>query len=357
MEPQQNAELRGQEAAEQALLAGAVSGRLAHAWLLTGPRGVGKATLAYRFARFLLAGESESRGGLFGEAPASLALDPDHSVFRRVASGGHPDLRTVARAINPDTGKLRTEIIVGDIRETIGFLHLTPAEGGWRVVIVDAAEEMNRNAANSLLKVLEEPPPRAVLLLVSHAPGRLLPTIRSRCRRLEVKPLPAAIVDALLARRIPELSEADRAVVTGLADGSIGRALALAEAGGVDLYREISEMLVALPRLDAAALHRLADKLARGAADASFRTAAELLAAWLMRMLRLTATANAVSGSEILPGEAACMHRLSRAEPASRWVELLETMQRQFAQVDVLNLDRRQIWIATVLALQRMAAG
>lgn len=356
MEPQQNPDLRGQDAAEQALLAGATSGRLAHAWLLTGPRGVGKATLAYRFGRFLLAGEGESRGGLFGDAPANLALDPAHPVFRRVASGGHPDLRTVARAINPTTGKLRGEIVVDDIREAIAFMRLTPAEGGWRVIVVDGAEDMNRNAANALLKVLEEPPPRAVLLLVSHAPGRLLPTIRSRCRRLDVKPLPAAIVEALLAQRMPDLSEADRGVVTGLAEGSIGRALALAEAGGVDLYREISELLLPLPKLDAGALHRLADKLARGAADAAFRTAAELLMAWLIRMLRLATTGSA-SGAEILPGEVACMQRLARTEPASRWIELVESMQRQFALVDGLNLDRRQIWISTILGLQRMAAG
>jgi len=356
MEPQHNAELVGQASAERVLLDGAVSGRLAHAWLLNGPRGVGKATLAYRFARFLLAGEAATQAGLFGEAPTSLALDPAHPVFRRVASGGHPDLRTVTRGVNPRTGKLRSEIIVDDVRDAVAFLRLTPAEGGWRVIIVDGAEDMNRNAANALLKVLEEPPPRAVLLLVSHAPGRLLPTIRSRCRRLDVKPLPAAIVIELLSRQMPELSQADRDMVAVLAEGSIGRALALAEAGGVDLYRDLSELLQPLPRLDAGALYRLADKLSRGAADNAFRTAGELLTAWLIRMLRL-ATTNADTGIEILPGEVDCMRRLARAEPASRWLEFVETMQRQFALVDALNLDRRQIWIATVLGLQRMAAG
>jgi DNA polymerase III subunit delta' len=356
MEPQQNAELAGQASAEQALLDGAVSGRLAHSWLLTGPRGVGKATLAYRFARFLLAGEGASQGGLFGESASSMALDPAHPVFRRVASGGHPDLRTVARSVNPKTGKLRNEIIVDDIREAVAFLRLTPAEGGWRVIIVDGAEDMNRNAANALLKVLEEPPPRAVLLLVTHAPGRLLATIRSRCRRLDLKPLPAATLIELLSTRMPELSEADRDMVASLAEGSIGRALGLAQADGVDLYRDLSELLLPLPKLDAGALHRLADKLARGAADSAFRTAGELLTAWLVRMLRL-ATTDGDAGVEILPGEAACMRRLAGAESASRWLEFVETMQRQFTLVDSLNLDRRQVWIATILGLQRIAAG
>jgi len=356
MEPQENPDLLGQESAERALLEAALSGRLAHAWLLSGPRGVGKATLAYRFARFLLAGEGASQGGLFGEAPAGLALDPAHPVFRRVASGGHPDLRTIVRGINPRTGRLRSEIVVDDVRDAVAFLRLTPAEGGWRVVIVDGAEDMNRNAGNALLKVLEEPPPRAVLILVSHAPGRLLPTVRSRCRRLDVKALPPAIVDDWLSRRMTELSEGDRAIVAGLAEGSIGRALALAEAGGIDLYRDLSETLLVLPRLDAAALYRFADKLGRGGADSTFRTASELLSGWLGRMLRM-ATTGADPGAELLPGELACMRRLARCEPAGNWVQFMEAMQRQFALVDGLNLDRRQIWVATILGLQRMARG
>jgi DNA polymerase-3 subunit delta' len=351
MEPEQNPDLLGQEDAEQALLAGALSGRLAHAWLLTGPRGVGKATLAYRFARFLLAGAGE--GGLFGDGPAGLALDPGHPVFRRVASGAHPDLRTVARSVNPKTGKLRSEIVVDEIREAVAFLRLTPAEGGWRVIVVDGAEDMNRNAANALLKVLEEPPPRAVLLLVSHAPGRLLPTIRSRCRRLEAKALPAETVTELLSRHMPDLAEADRAMVAGLAEGSIGRALTLADAGGVELYRDLSDLLLPMPKLDTGALHRFADKLARGSADSAFRLAGELLTAWLVRMLRVAAT-GAEARPELLAGEAACMRRFARAEPPARWIEFLESLQRQLALVEGVNLDRRQIWIAAILGLQRL---
>jgi DNA polymerase-3 subunit delta' len=351
MEPRENPELLGQETAEKALLEGALSGRLAHAWLMTGPRGVGKATLAYRFARFLLAGEGQG-GGLFGDAPQSIALPPSHPVFRRVASGAHPDLRTVERGINPATGKKRSEIVIGDVRAAVAFLRLTPSEGGWRVVIVDGAEDMNRNAANALLKVLEEPPPQAVLLLVSHAPGRLLPTIRSRCRRLDVRGLPADKLVALLARQAPDIDEADRPMFAGLSEGSIGRALALSEAGGVDLYREIAQLLLAMPRLDAAMLYRLADRLARGTADGSFRMAVELLSAWLVRMLKFNATGG---GQEFVPGESACMRRLASLRPVKGWMDFMESMQRDFALVEPLNLDRRQVWVATMLGLQRMA--
>jgi DNA polymerase-3 subunit delta' len=356
MEPQENPELIGQAAAERALLAAARSGRLAHGWLLAGPRGVGKATLAYRFARFLLAGSGGEEGGLFGEQPSeTLALDPGHPVFRRIASGAHPDLRRVARGVNPRTGRPRSEIVVDDVREAIAFLRLTPSEGGWRVVIVDGAEDMNRNAANALLKVLEEPPARAILLLVSHAPGRLLPTIRSRCRKLELPALAPEALGELLARAIPDLADADRQLAAALSEGSIGRAMTLAQADGIKLYRELADLLLSLPRIDAASLHRQADRLVRGGAEETFRLAGELLIGWLARMLRLAATGNA--GVEILPGEVACMRRLGARGGAARWVEFIEAAQRQFDLVDALNLDRRQVWIATLLGLQRMAGA
>ena len=148
---------------------------------------------------------------MFG-APATgpssgLAVPPESGVFRRVAAGGHADLLTVERAYDPRRKRLRGEIVVDDAREIGAFLRLTPAEGGWRVVIVDGADEMNRNAANSLLKVLEEPPRRALLILVAHSAGRLLPTIRSRCRHVALSPLPNAVVRDLLARYCPDLDE------------------------------------------------------------------------------------------------------------------------------------------------------
>src|SRR5215469_13580615 len=157
--PRENAALLGHEAAEAALLGAYRSGRLPHAWLFSGPRGIGKATLAFRFARFVLAGGGE--GGLFAAAPTTLAMPPTHPVFRRVASGGHADLLVVERGLDSKRRKLRSEIVVDDTRAIAGFLRLTPAEGNWRVVIVDGADLMNRNAANALLKTLEEPPQKA----------------------------------------------------------------------------------------------------------------------------------------------------------------------------------------------------
>ncbi len=173
-EPRANPLFIGHSGAVAALAGAAKSGRLHHGWLISGPSGIGKATLAFRFARWLLA----------GGAATDLSLDPASPVFHRVAAATHPDLFTVERRINVKTEKLQSEIVINTIQEACKFMRLTPAEGGWRVVVIDGAEDMNPNAANALLKLLEEPPARAILLLVTAAPGRLLPTIRSRCRSL-----------------------------------------------------------------------------------------------------------------------------------------------------------------------------
>src|SRR6185312_10600401 len=180
-EPRANPILLGHETAEATLLEAVRAGRLHHAWLITGPDGVGKATLAYRFARHLLSGRPTTD---------SLHLDPAHPTFRRVAAGSHADLYTVELKANTRTGRMRTQIAVEDVRGINAFMSLTPAEGGWRVAIVDGAEDLNQASANALLKILEEPPTRAMLLLTCAAPGRLPATIRSRCRRLRLSPLP-----------------------------------------------------------------------------------------------------------------------------------------------------------------------
>src|SRR5438034_3232668 len=217
--PRANPDLVGHETAERELRRLEEAGRLPHALLLSGPRGIGKATLAFRFARFVLAsgGGEGALGALFGEADATgLAIPPDSGTFRRVASGGHADLLTVERAYDPRRRRLRSEIIVENTREIGTFLRLTPAEGGWRVVIVDGAEEMNRNAANALLKILEEPPRQALLMLVSHSPGRLLPTIRSRCRRFPLAPLALPLVRQLIERYRPEIPASEAEALAAL---------------------------------------------------------------------------------------------------------------------------------------------
>ena len=233
--PRETPHLIGQGAAERAFLDAYNAGRLHHGWLITGPRGVGKATLAWSIARFLLATPSGDDGGLFGDAPPlpdSLDIPVDHPVARRILAGSDPGLYLVRRwgAGTSDKdrekafeeGRFSQDIRVSEIRGLASFIHLSAAEGGRRVVIVDAADEMNTQAANALLKMLEEPPARTVLLLVSHQPSRLLPTIRSRCRELRLSPLnPQDMAQSLAQAGVDPGSDAG--ALAELSAGSVGR--------------------------------------------------------------------------------------------------------------------------------------
>ncbi len=250
-EPRANPVFRGHEAAMAALHHAATSGRLHHGWLLAGPPGIGKATLAFRFARWLLAGATTPE----------LAVPESAPLFRRIAAATHPDLFTIERRMNEKTEKLQGEIVIATVREANKFMRLTPAEGGWRVVIVDGAEDMNPNTANALLKMLEEPPPRAILLLTTAAPGRLLPTVRSRCRVLPMAALPAPDMLALLAEYAPQLEGAERARLVELAEGSIGNALSLAAEDGIALAALVDEALDA--PVKPARAQAIADAVAR----------------------------------------------------------------------------------------------
>lgn len=353
--PRESADLFGHDAAEQVLLDAWTSGRFPHAWLICGPKGIGKATLAYRLARFVLAGGG---GGpsLFGEAHASLAIAPDHPVFRRVAARGHADLDVVERGWADDRQtRLRSEIVVEDARGIGSFLSLTPAEGGWRIVIIDSADEMNRNAANAVLKVLEEPPRNALMLLVSHSPGRLLPTIRSRCRRLTLRPLSEEIVAGLLLRHRPDLSDSDRAALARLGEGSIGKALSLAEAGGLDLYRDIVNLLLTLPKLDLPALHAFADRVSRPEAGEVFATMSELLCWWLARMVRNGGRAGEGEAIEVVSGESALVGRLLAAASLEQWLEVWEKISLMFARAEAVHLDRKQVLLGAFLTVERLA--
>jgi len=348
--PRANPDLVGHESAERELRRLVEAGRLPHAILLSGPRGIGKATLAFRFARFLLAnGDRPSKTA----AESGLAIDPESGVFHRVAAGGHADLLTVERAYDPRRRRLRGEIVVEDAREITGFFRLTAAEEGWRIVIVDGAEEMNRSAANALLKVLEEPPRQALLLLVSHSPGRLLPTIRSRCRRFPLFPLARALVTLLLRRYRPELARSEAEALAALSDGSIGRALDLAEAGGLALYQSVLEILSQTPQLDVIRLHAFADQLARADAEDAYRVGGELLLQLLARMTASSARRQ-LGGEEIIGGEDEAMRRLAGHVDAARWAALREEIERAFVSTDKLNLDRKQAMLGVFFAIEEL---
>lgn len=326
-----------------------------HAILFSGPRGIGKATLAFRLARFLLAKSAGASVGMAGGASESgLAIDPEDGVSRRVASGGHADLLTIERAYDPRRQRLRSAIPVEDTREIATFFRLTSAEEGWRIVIIDGAEEMNRNAANALLKILEEPPRRSLLLLVSHSPGRLLPTIRSRCRRFPLAALGRPAIIRLLEHHRPRLAKPEAEAIAELADGSIGRAIELADVDGLALYRSLLDMLSQIPRIDVTKLHSFADKLARIDGEETYRAVQELLSQFLARMVVRTAGHQLDADGLIASEQEVIRHLTAQADPA-RWAALREEIVQRFLDTDLLNLDRKQAVLGTFFAIEKVA--
>src|SRR3954469_5489428 len=257
--PRQTTELFGHRDAEAALMNAYRSGRIPHAWLIGGPAGIGKATLAYRMARFVLAHRNPL--GSEVERAETLWVDPSDPVASRVATGAHGGLLTLERSLN-DKGVLRTVITVDETRETISFFGSTAAAEGWRVCIVDTVDELNANAANALLKVLEEPPRQSLFLLVSHAPARVLPTIQSRCRKLPLRPLAVGEVigAAAQAAQLP-LDDPALAQAAAAAEGSVARALTLLGGDALKLHQRTAALLGALPRVDPRELHALGDAL------------------------------------------------------------------------------------------------
>jgi DNA polymerase-3 subunit delta' len=216
----------GQDRAVEQFAAAWAGRRLHHAWLLAGPKGVGKASFAKAAATRLLA---EAAGPPF-DAPG-LETPAEHPIVKLSEAGSHPDMRWLERLPREKAEGLARNISVEQVRELGAFLNLTPARSPWRVVVIDTADELESSAANALLKMLEEPPANTVFFLVSHAPGKLLPTIRSRCRRLNFERLSDDAMTSILGRQAPDLSAAERDQIIAMSGGSAGRALAFADLG------------------------------------------------------------------------------------------------------------------------------
>ncbi len=334
------------EVAEAHFLDAYNAGRLHHAWLLHGPKGVGKATFAYRAARFLLADEKEETGGLFGAdaPPTSLDRSPDDPACRRVVAGSHADL-FVAEPDKP--GK---QIPAEAARTMIQSFHLTAGEGAWRIAIIDAADDLHRSAANILLKLIEEPPKRTVLFLISHNPGRLLPTIRSRCTRLAFEPITDTSVAHILAVRRPEAMPDDMAAAIRLAGGSAGRALALLDGGGAATVVALSDALARRRGDGTLAAEAFAAAVARD--PFQHRIAAETLLAWL---------ATAARPPEAEPAPGLTLELTAMAAAASRlgpkpWLDLYAHADRRIERARAVNLDPAQTLVDILARAQALLA-
>ena len=353
--PRETQRLFGQDQAQADFLSAYNADRLHHGWLLTGPQGVGKATLAWQIARFLLA-TPPAEAGLFGAPPPveTLSISDEHPVSHRILAGAEPGLAAITRSAN-DKGKLRDQIVVDDVRKLNHFFGLSATDGGRRVVIVDSADEMNISAANALLKMLEEPPARTTLLLVSHQPSRLLPTIRSRCRTLRLPALSPDDMQAALLQAGADLPETPDQLAA-LASGSVGAALRLLTLDGLRIYQDLINIVGSMPQLDRPRAQALADTAAqRGAAD-RFELMLTLLDILLARLAR-TGAVGMAPRPEAAQGEAAALERLSASPHQARaWADLATRITARMRHGQSVNLDPAALVLDTVFKMQETAS-
>jgi DNA polymerase III subunit delta' len=347
--PRETRKLLGHAETERELAQAFASGRMHHAWLIAGPEGIGKATLAYCLARYVLAPR------VARDASAStLAIAPDSATARQIRALAHPSLLVLRRPYDMRSKRHAASIPVDEVRRLKAFLGLTAGDDTWRVVIVDAADDLNVNAANALLKSLEEPPTRALFLLIASAPSRLLPTVRSRCRRLHLAPLTGMALrqasEAALAAAEMALPDPDRwPLLERLAEGSVRRALLLVGSGGLELNERIAAVLAALPRVDWPAAHALADQLSQSANEQRFEAFYDLLLEMLWRVVHARALASAAAP------EGALAQRLIPAARLPAWAALWEDIGRERAEAALLNLDKRALVLGTFAKLERIA--
>jgi DNA polymerase III subunit delta' len=348
--PRQTRVLFGHAAAEQGLAEAFASGRMHHGWLLAGPEGIGKATLAYRLARHVLARAGER--SLLGPG---LEVPAESSAARQIAALSHPGLLVLRRPYDAKSKRFAASIPIDEVRRLKSFLGLTAAEGTWRVIVVDSADDLNPNAANALLKSLEEPPTRALFLLVSSQPSRLLATLRSRCRRLDLAPLQFADVQraanaALGATQTDVPAPADWARLERLAQGRVRRALQLWAGNGLELHERILSAFNELPKVDWGAVHTLADQLALVAQEQRFEMFFDLFLAVLARLVRARTLGRGV------PAEQALAARLIPEAKLAEWAGLWDAVLAEKGATETLNLDRKALILNTFTRLEAVAA-
>lgn len=344
--PRESSLCLGHEKIEHDLLALIEQNRLPHALIFAGPEGIGKSTFAFRLARFLLArgpiGGADAGPGLFGDAlPVAKATDmavaADHPDFRKVASGAHPDMLVVERQFDEKKQKFKGVVDVEQVRRIAPFMTRTAAQGGWRIVIVDDADTMNRNAANALLKILEEPPANALLILIAHRPGALLPTIRSRSRFIAFDPPPLDIFTRLLRADHPDLTTADIATLHAIAEGSPGQGIRLLAEGGLESVHKVMTLLHSWPQWDWPQIHTQAEAMARAGQDENLQSFRDVML-WIVQSL-LRAKARGAALTCPLDNEA--LKRMLAHYSLPQWMAIADALQAHFDTAQFANLDRR----------------
>lgn len=353
--PRHAAQVFGHKGPEATFLDAFNAARLHHAWLITGPKGVGKATLAWRLARFLLATGEDDGALLAAPGPTTLDIPASAPVVHRLLALSEPRLFLLRRPYDEKTERLRGEITVDETRSLRNFLSLSAADGGRRVVIIDSADEMNRSAANGILKLLEEPPAKVTFLIISHQPADLLPTIRSRCRDLRLAPLTPPDLSNALIQAGAEISEADREGLAQLAGGSVGEAFRLSHLDGLRLYAALIRLMSTLPKLDRPLARAVAEAGANRKMPEAFDLTVTLLDALLARAARAAATRHLPP--EAAKGEAALIERLAQIPDAALiWADLAQHLGLRARQGKAVNLDPAALLMDMLLKVDETAA-
>ncbi|GLQ33970.1 DNA polymerase III subunit delta' [Amylibacter marinus] len=351
--PRHTKTLFGQDAAQSDFLSAYNSDRLHHAWMITGPNGVGKATLAWRIARFVLS-QPEPNPMFPAQPVSSLDTPDDHPIAKRIDALGEPSLYLTRRPWDEKAKRLKAHITVEEIRKLKSFFTLSAADGGWRVAIVDAAEEMNTAAANALLKLLEEPPEKTLILLICHQPARLLPTIRSRCRILKCAPLAPKDIAAALTQADFEQSAVSDALAV-LADGSIGRSIELMAGDGIALYQSIVTLVQDAPRMDRDAAMRLANACVGKDKSATFQLTLRMFDLFIARLAKFGAL-QPQNLAEAATGEANVLAKLAPDLAAARkWARLSQSLQGRVQHANAVNLDPSSVILDMLFKFEETA--
>ena len=340
--PINNPLLLGHDDCEQLFLSSFFSRRVPHAWLLTGTKGIGKATFAYRIARFVLTNNVISSGkdrSLYSDielvkTPINLNSDINNPICRRIMSGGHPDFLNITRALDEKTGKKKKQITVDEIRKINSFLSLTSAEGGWKVIVIDSIDDLNLNSANALLKILEEPPSNTLILLVCHNLMSILETIRSRCRHIKLNLLEKDILITLIKEYLVDLPMDDTKILSRLSGGSIGKALDLAEGSILEVFNKIETILSTFPKLDMSKVHDLGNILQRDKTGDLFIHAMHFLDNWIESNVK-----------NLAPSE------LEKSKP---WLDIWDKIVDSVNKLKSLNLDQKQVFLNTFVSIKNL---
>ncbi len=345
VEPKSMAYCLGHEVQEKLFLELFEQCTMPHAMIFSGGQGIGKSTMAFRLARFLLKHgkidqnqDSLFTGDEVKQDIVSLDVDKHDPVFSRIVSGGHADLLYIARHYDSTKNKLDASLKVEALRKIEPFLRKTSSEGGWRIVIIDDADTMNRNAQNAILKILEEPPSNVLIILISHRSGMLIPTIRSRARLIQFSPLSHDVMDELLNKQGHSLSFSELETLAALSEGSIGAALRFADGGGLETLSTIMDHLNDATNWNWAKIHGLSASLAPHAQDKQYRMFAELLQ-WVFRQILFAKAKGQHSPPDYL--QRGSLQKIMDEYSLEKLISISDGLKNHFERVDLSNLDRR----------------